>query len=185
MARIRCLDKADVSGRMAEIFDEIAARRDGVPNLHRTLAGSPKVFEARIAYSNALRHDIKLSQAYRELSIMLVARLTKADYEYAHHWKAAVKAGVTKEQLAAIEQWKASPLFNERERAVLRYAEEATLNISVSDDAWSGIKAFLDEQELIDLVLIVAWYNQTSRVLIPLQIELEKGYTAEGGYQKA
>lgn len=182
MTRVRLHQEHEVEEPIASVFKDIAQRRDGVPNLHRALAGSPGLFESRLAYSNALRHNIKLKPSFRELAIMLVATLTHGEYEFAHHWKAAVKTGVTEQQLEAIADYRSSPVFSAEERAILDVTAEMTTDIAVSEETWRRAAAFLDEHELIDLVLVVGWYNQTSRVIAALGIELEPGYTAKTGF---
>ena len=63
-----------------------------------------------------------------------------------------------------------------QERAVLRYAKEATETGVVSDATWSKLRSYFDTQQAMEVVLTVAWYNCVVRILLPLQIEHEPGF---------
>jgi len=181
MARVRLHEEHDLPAPMATLFREIAGRRKGVPNLHKALAGSPGLFEPRLGYSNALRSQTRLDRHARELAIMVVATLTHAEYEFVHHWQPAIEAGVTAEQIEAIAQGSDAALFDTKDQAIIDLAREMTLNIRVSDSVWAAAAAVFDEQEMIELVLTIGWYNQTSRVLMALQIPLEEDYRSSNG----
>jgi alkylhydroperoxidase family enzyme len=82
---------------------------------------------------------------------------------------------VRHEQLEHLPEFEKSPVFNEQERAVMRYAAEATQNVKVSDATFDALRKFLDTRRLMDLVQNVAFYNMVVRVLVPLGVEVEPG----------
>jgi len=109
---------------------------------------------------------------------MTVGRLTAANYEYTHHWNAARKLGVPAEKLAALADYETSPLFDDRERAVIRYAVEATRDVKVRDNTFNTVRDLLgDNRILMELVMLVAGYNLVVRLLVPMQVDLEPGTT--------
>ncbi|MCY1379664.1 hypothetical protein D9M69_674040 [compost metagenome] len=110
---------------------------------------------------------------------MMVGHRTKSAYEFDHHWKAALRAGVKREQLEHLCEYEASPLFDDRERAILRYAEEVTDTVSTRDETWQSLRHHFPENELMDLVMAVAWYNAVARILVPLDIELEEWFSRD------
>jgi alkylhydroperoxidase family enzyme len=69
-----------------------------------------------------------------------------------------------------------SDAFDERERAIVRYAREATASLTVSDETWSGLRRYFSVRETMDVVMAVAWYNAVARMLLPMEIELEDWY---------
>ena len=177
MPRIPLASPDDLPAEHRDLFERLEkARGRPVGNLVRILAHSADLLEVRSAYGSALRGKTALDPRLRELAIMTVGRLTEAEYEYAHHWNRAVEEGVRREQLENLADFETSSEFDDRERAVMRYAAEVTLNVRASQETWDAVAAFLDNQCLVDLVLNVAWYNQTARVVVPLQIELEEDF---------
>ena len=106
----------------------------------------------------------------------MVGLVTKSRYEFDHHWNAALQAGVRREQLENLAQFETAPMFDDQERAVLRYAKEATESGNVSDSTWAALRRTFDTRQAMEIVLTVAWYNCVVRILLPLQIEHEPGF---------
>jgi alkylhydroperoxidase family enzyme len=80
---------------------------------------------------------------------------------------------VRREQLEALGDYATSPLFDDKERAVLAFAKESTASGEVSDATWEALRRHFSQREAMEIVLTVAWYNNVVRILLPLQIEHE------------
>jgi alkylhydroperoxidase family enzyme len=177
-ARVPYVNREDLPEADRDIYDNLIAER-GTPvgNIFRALANTPNILRQFLALSKQLRHHTALDPKLRELALLTVGRLADAEYEFVHHWNMARRVGVSREQLEALADWEKSPLFNDNERAVIRYASEATTNIKVSDSTWNALKTFLDLKRMMELVQNVAFYNMVVRVLVPLGVEVEPGTT--------
>jgi AhpD family alkylhydroperoxidase len=179
-ARVPYLNREDLPEADRVIFDNLAAERGGtVGNIFRALAHTPNLLRRFLQLGGELRNATALDPKLRELAIVTVGRLTNAEYEFVHHWNLARRVGVTRDQLEALAEWEESPKFSEQERAVIRYAVEATNNVRVTDAAWNALKTFLDTPRLMELVQNVAFYNMVVRVLVPVGVELEPGTTRQ------
>jgi len=179
-ARVPYLNREDLAETDREIFDNLAAERGGtVGNIFRALAHTPNLLRRFLGLGGELRNKTELDPKLRELAIVTVGRLTDAQYEYVHHWNLARRVGVTREQLEALADFEKSPNFSDHERAVIRYAVEATNNVKVSDATWNALKSFLDTKRIMELVQNVAFYNMVVRVLVPVGVELEAGTTKQ------
>lgn len=175
-ARVAYMNREDLPEADREIFDNLAAERGGVVgNIFRALAHTPSLLRRFLQLGGELRNKTALDPKLRELAICTVGRLTDAQYEFVHHWNLARRVGVSREQLEALAEFEKSPAFNGNERAVIRYAVEATSSVRVSDATWNALKTFLDTQRLMELVQNVAFYNMVVRVLEPVGVELEPG----------
>ena len=106
---------------------------------------------------------------------MTVGRIAGAEYEFVHHWNIALGVGVRREQLEQLADFERSSVFNEHERAVMRYAAEATTNIKVSDKTFDALREFLDHRRIMELAMNVAFYNAVVRIIVPIGVELEPG----------
>jgi AhpD family alkylhydroperoxidase len=173
MARVPYCDEKDLPPSHADLYDKIRKRQPTVTNLARALAHLPQILEDRFVYSGSLRANTVLPARYRELAILTVGKVTGAAYEVHHHTKPALAAGLSLEQIEAITAYENSPLFDENERAIVRFATDLTRDVACSDENWNGIAKFLNDAELVELTLLVGWYNQTVRVLTALQIDIE------------
>ena len=177
-ARVPYLNREDLPEAERVIFDNLAKESGGaVGNIFRVIANTPKFLRRFCSMGNQLRNKTALDPKLRELAILTVGRLTDAQYEFVHHLSIARRVGVSREQLEAFADWEKSPKFSDHERAVIRYAAEATSNVRVTDTTWNALKTFLNTQRMMELVQNVAYYNMVVRILVPLGVELEPDAT--------
>lgn len=77
---------------------------------------------------------------------------------------AALERHGAPEKLAALPGHESSPLFSERERAALAYAEAATDPGRRVDDAlFARLKEHFSEQEVVELTALIAFQNMSSK----------------------
>jgi alkylhydroperoxidase family enzyme len=174
-ARVPYIDREDLPEADRVLYDNLSKERGGVPvgNIFRTLANAPNLLRRFLGLGNELRNGTQLDPKLRELALMTVGRLTNAEYEFTHHWNISLRVGVKREQLEHLASFETSALFDDHERAVMRYASEATTAIKVSDATFTALRTFLDNRRVTELVVNVAFYNAVVRVLVPLGVELE------------
>lgn len=76
----------------------------------------------------------------------------------------ALERHSTPEKLTALADHEASPLFSERERAALAYAEAVTDPARRTDDAlFSRLQRHFTEQEIVELTALIAFQNMSSK----------------------
>lgn len=83
----------------------------------------------------------------------------------------AIEHGLEQRQIDAVATWRGDPLFTERQRAALAWAEAVT-NVGksgVPDDVYSEAARHFSEAEFVDLTLAVALTNAFARVAIAFQ----------------
>jgi 4-carboxymuconolactone decarboxylase len=173
MARLPLLDRDDLAEGDRAVYDRLQASR-GIPtgNIWRALANAPNLLDRILSLADELRHGVALDKRYREIGVLMVGLVSGSQYEFDHHWNAAVKAGLPKDKLEQLADFETSPLFSEVERAVLRYAREASLG-EVSDATWQDLHRHFDDRQALEIVVTVAWYACVVRILVPLKIENE------------
>ena len=177
MSRIPYLSRETAAVEDKPLWDRLEAERK-VPtgNIFRALANAPVLLDAFLSYANALRDGSALSPKLRELAILTVGHTTDSEYEIAHHQSHGRKAGISREQLAAVPDVATSELFDDAERAVMALAKESTEKVQVSDATWAAAAQHLDERQLVELTLTIAWYNSGVRIMGLLDIDLEDSY---------
>lgn len=176
MARVRYLTREAAGTECAALFDRLERERK-VPtaNVFMALANAPEILDGFLTYANALRAST-ISPALRELAILVVSHVAACAYEITHHHSHAIKAGVSEAQYAAVPIFETSSLFSAEEKAVMAFAKDSTLHVKVSDSAWTDAAEYLSERQMVELSIIVAWYNSGVRIMGALRIDLEDGY---------
>jgi alkylhydroperoxidase family enzyme len=72
--------------------------------------------------------------------------------------------GVSKEKILALDNYAYSPLYEEKERVALEYADAITLSDrDVGDELFSRVRRFFDDDALIELTVAIAWENSSSK----------------------
>ena len=174
MAKLPYLARNDLPEADQSIWDDFVKVRGTEPgNIHRIVANAPNLLRRFVDLANELRNGTQLDPKLRELALLTVGRLTGAEYEFVHHWNMALRLGVRREQLEQLAHFESSAEFSQDERAVMRYAAEATSNVKVSDAAFEALRRFLDHRRIMELVMNVAIYNAVARIIVPCGVELE------------
>src|SRR5262245_12434420 len=103
MARVPLLTRNDLPADERSVFDRLEASR-GMPtgNIWRALANAPNLLDRALLLADELRHGTTIEKRFRELAVLMVGVAAKSQYEFDHHWNAALKAGLPRAKLEAI-----------------------------------------------------------------------------------
>ncbi len=82
----------------------------------------------------------------------------------------ALRSYLDMRKFDALMDYKTSPLFTERERAALAYAEEATRNKRVSDTTFENLRKHFTEREIVEITWANAIENFYNLTNLPLGI---------------
>jgi alkylhydroperoxidase family enzyme len=172
MARIPYPDLEE-NPEAATLTAQIIAERGKLHNLYRMLLNSPPVAQGWLNFLTAIRQKCVLSGRVRELSILRIAVINKAPYEFDSHIPFALKEGLTQGQIDALGNWEASDLFDGKDRAVLAYTDAMTRDVHVTDAVFAPVGRYFDAREVTELTATIAAYNLVSRFLEALEIDPE------------
>ena len=84
------------------------------------------------------------------------------------HAKDARAAGESEQRLYALDAWRETPFYTDRERAALEWTEALT-QISVThapDESYERVRAHFSEQETVDLIYAISVINMWNRLAI-------------------
>jgi alkylhydroperoxidase family enzyme len=174
MARVPYPSREEYPEAYRFAYDRMLKERGNpAPNIFLALANIPNLLDPMLSFTKEMKSGAAIEQRLRELSIVTVGLTASCSYEFDHHWNSALSAGLRRAQLEQLAESETSPEFDERERAIVRYAREATLKVDVSEPTWSALRKHLDLRETMDIVMAVAWYNAVVRMLMPMRVETE------------
>jgi AhpD family alkylhydroperoxidase len=175
MARVPPVSGEPADPIAREVFDRYRREEREPISLYRVLARSPRMLRAYAGLARGLRHDAEMPRALRELAILRTAQLTRSPYEWAHHKRMALAAGVAEEQIRELSGWRSSAAFDEREQAAILCAEQVH-DLAVSDETLAELERLFGVSQAIELVLTAAFYQAVARVLQALDVEVEPEY---------
>ena len=81
-----------------------------------------------------------------------------------------IKRAGSSEKVEALANWRESPLFDERERAVLDYTEAMTGLDGVSDEQAARLKPWFDDDAMVELTGLIAFQNMSAKFNAALDI---------------
>ena len=128
-----------------------------VPALYAALSGF---------YAAIERRGSPLQPALRSLVQVRVSQINQCAFCVDLNAALALERLGSPDKAAAVADWRASDLFADDERVALEYAEAMTDNSTpggVDDALVARVRAFFDEQALIELTALVAFQNLSSK----------------------
>lgn len=119
----------------------------------------------------ALGHYVEncgLEHSLLELVKMRASQINGCAYCLDMHSKDARAAGETEQRLYALNAWRETPFYSDRERAALEWTEALTLiaDNHVSDELYECVRKQFSEEELMNLSLAVVAINGWNRLAI-------------------
>jgi alkylhydroperoxidase family enzyme len=170
MARIPYVEPEIASPKARETFEKLPAKL----NIFKMMAHAETNFRPLIALGTSILSQQQLSSKLRELAILRVARLSKAEYEWVQHVPIAKMTGVSDEQVAALARDDAgAACFDPVDRIVLRATDEIVRDGGPSDETFAELSRHLSNREFVELVLAVGFYMVMARLMISTRIDIE------------
>ena len=94
--------------------------------------------------------------------------------------------GVSDEKILALDNYATSPLYDEKERAALEYADRITItDREVDDELFDRLRGFFDEDALVELTATIAWENSSSKFNRALRVPSQGLWKDEVGRRKS
>ncbi len=157
-----------------ESVREVLARTPVKLNVTRMVANSEAAFRPFSRLGNALLTKARLDARLRELAILRTAKVSKSVYEWTQHVPIAKGAGVTDDQVAAIENWENAKCYGDLDRLVLRFTDEVACDVKGRPETLAALARHLGSSELVELILSIGFWGMVARLLETTEVELEE-----------
>ncbi len=165
----------DIKKVYAQVEEDIGF----VPNFVKTLAHSGNFLEAMADLYLTIAGETSLSEKLRQLVILKTCQLHKCKYTVGYYTETAKKAGWSDEQIQSFDDYAASDLFSYYEKEVLQLAETASREPDeIQDDYWTQLNNHFTSDQVVELVVLIGFFNMINRFILTLQIEPDVEVTA-------
>jgi AhpD family alkylhydroperoxidase len=119
----------------------------------------------------ALQREVEKSGLDKSLLHLVEIRASQINgcaYCIDMHTKDARAAGEAEQRIYALNAWRETPFFTDRERAALDWAEQVTLvaDSHIPDDAFERVRQQFNESEVVALTVAAATINVWNRLSI-------------------
>ena len=137
------------------------------------LFGNPTATAAKAAghfglASKTILQESTLPAATQKLVLLRASQINGCGYATDVWSKTAAHAGESPTRVNLVATWRESTVFTDAERAALELAEQGTRIADaaggVTDEAWSDAAKHYAEDQLSDLVMLIALINATNRM---------------------
>jgi 4-carboxymuconolactone decarboxylase len=174
MARVKLLQPEDCPDHPALVDRIRKGRRGNVINVYKILLHSPDIASVWLDLVNVVRWKVDLEGRLREVVIVRIGYLNRCPYVVNQHVpELTTPEGLSKEECAALADWRPSPFFSARERAALAYADAVTREIDVPEAVFAELRQHFNERQIVELTVLIGTYNMHTRVGQALQIDPE------------
>lgn len=170
MARLPYVDPATAPDKVREILERLPADL----NVFRMMAHAETSLRSFLALGTSILSQQKLSAKLRELAILRVASLSRAEYEWVQHVAFAKAVGVTDEQVEVLERGAIDgDVFDDEEKLVLRFVTEVVEQVRARDDTMEAMKQRFSPREIVELILATGYYMTIARLLETTGVDLD------------
>jgi uncharacterized peroxidase-related enzyme len=165
MATVAPVTEQQADAKLKAIFDNLKQKLGKVPNFFAILAHKPQILETFLPFYQAVTGPGAVEQRYKELAYLKSSMTNGCEYCTRAHTASAKQAGVKPEEIQAITFYQRSPLFDDKDKAVIQYADQVTRGASgVSDGSRRELKKFFNDEQIVELTAVVAIANFTNRI---------------------
>jgi uncharacterized peroxidase-related enzyme len=163
-AGIAPLTKDQAAASVQPIFDKFTHVFGNMPSFFGVMARVPDALTHFVALYGSVIDQGSVEAKYKELAYLKTAQVNGCEYCYRAHSASGRKNGVSEEQIQNLAFYQRSRAFDDKEKAVLAWAERVTRGASaIRASALEEIKRYFNDDQVVELTLTVSIANFTNR----------------------
>lgn len=136
-----------------------------VPNSLLTMQRVPAIAKATVQFNKAVfGPDGRIDLGFKRLIANAASAASGCQYCRAHTAVSASRHGIDDEKIAALFEYRTSPLFSEKERIAIDYAmAAASVPNAVTDEMYEALAEHWTEEEIVELLGVVCMFGVFNR----------------------
>ena len=148
-------------------------------------ARSPSLFiGVAVLYGMIDRRSSPLCPALRSLVTVRVSQINDCPFCVDLNSATLLRHGVCFDKVDALQNWRNSPLYDDRERISLEYAEAMTFSgQQVGDELIGRLREHYDDDAIVELTALIAFQNLSSKFNSALSVPAQ-GFCGVPGNEK-
>ncbi len=168
------IDREDLPEGERDLWDRLVEGRD-VPSLFRVMGNNRSLLQGYVEMLNATWNESGLDDQTRELVILRVALLQRAEYVWHEHVQIGRELGLSDDIIRSLEHWQSTELvrFDERQRAVLAYVDAVARDREPPNGIQDTLRRYYGMDAIVGLTLVIGFYRMTGGFAKALHVEPE------------
>lgn len=174
MSWIDEIELADAEGKLGELYTELLEKRGKVSNIFKLHSLNPAAMGNHLdLYMTLMFGESGLSRAERESIAVVVSATNECDYCVSHHAEALRRYVKDDETLEMLTSADGLETLEPRLSNIVRHAEKLTSAPGAMTESDLGeLRAVgLSDRDILDLTLIVGYYNFVNRIAMGLGVD--------------
>src|SRR4051812_10932978 len=144
-------------------------------NIFSTLAHHPDLLKRWMVFANHVLVKSTLPPRERELLILRIGWLCRAEYEWSQHVVIGRAVGLSDDEIDRIGDGPDAAGWSTDDAALLRATDELHSDACIGDATWSALAARWSTQQIMDMIFTVGQYALVSMALNSLGVQLDEG----------
>jgi 4-carboxymuconolactone decarboxylase len=144
-------------------------------NVLGTMAHYPALTKAYMTFNAHVAGASSLDVRVREIAILRLSWLRKAEYEYVQHVILGLRAGLTGEELERIEQGPDATGWSTEDADIVRAADELCFDAKLSKATWDRLAMRFSIQQIMDLIFVIGCYEVLAMAVNSFNADIEPG----------
>ena len=186
MPRLRQVSRAEATAPIVlRMYNALFGDRDpvsqpgtatGTPGDWWTVfALAPDILQHAVDGFAVYRHpDRRIEPVLRELGQTRAGWVKGSQFVFSQHCKSLRGLGVSEAKIAAVPYWTVSDLFDDKERAVLAYADCLTqADGRTPDEVFDKLKTFWDDVQIFEFTYVTCLYDMHAVITRALRMEFD------------
>jgi len=167
-----CLHEIEfITASLSHIATLFRHVRRGNTNMEQRFDFTKEAYRGAQQAMYGLEHYVRNSGLEKQLVELVKTRCSQINgcaFCIDMHTKDARAAGETEQRLYALNAWRETPFYSDRERAALEWAEALTLiaETHAPDDIYERVRQHFSEEESAKLTLAIVTINSWNRIAI-------------------
>ena len=135
----------------------------------------PKLAKAFLTFNNHVATGSTLSRRIRELLILRISWLRRAEYEFIQHVVLGRKAGLSDVEIERVTLGPDAPGWDTVDADVVRAADDLHAHACIQNGTWERLSTQFNSDQLLDIVFAVGCYDLLAMVFKTFGAQLEPG----------
>lgn len=134
---------------------------------------APDSMKAAAALAKHIKQTFALEPRFQHLIDLRASQINGCAYCVDLHCKEARAAGLSQQWIDLISVWRESPIYDDRERALLAWVEAVTLidESRAGDAEFEALKGYFNDEEIIGLTMAISMINFWNRIAVSFRFQ--------------